>query len=196
IKASEFENRSIYQKEKMLHGVKSEGLEFPERNLPIDPYYLGLYLGDGCKYDFSILVNKTKDCEILEEIIGLGRREFRKVCLRSRNKYRNDYNYEMVDVYLGVHSLHKLERNRSYKQQFQKLNLKSKHIPDSYFTSSRSQRLELLAGILDTDGYYAENQNRFELTIVDQRLAKDIIRLSRDLGFIVSFFTTVSNGNK
>lgn len=58
----------------------------------------------------------------------------------------------------------------------------NKHIPSIYFKSSRKQRLELLAGLIDTDGHLAENVS-YEITQVRERLCDDIKELCNSLGF-------------
>ncbi len=58
----------------------------------------------------------------------------------------------------------------------------SKFIPHDYKTGSSSQRLELLAGILDTDGYY-HGGNGYEITLKSKQLSDDIAFVARSLGF-------------
>jgi hypothetical protein len=59
--------------------------------------------------------------------------------------------------------------------------LENKHIPDDIKTGSISTRLQVLAGLLDTDGYLGGNC--FEITQKNKRLAEDIAFVARSLGF-------------
>jgi superfamily II DNA or RNA helicase len=59
--------------------------------------------------------------------------------------------------------------------------INNKYIPQHYKCNSRKVQLELLAGLIDSDGYY--NQNCFELTHKNETLLDDIIFISRSLGF-------------
>ena len=63
--------------------------------------------------------------------------------------------------------------------------INNKHIPLIYKTNSRENRLKLLAGIIDSDGYYNAEGNLFEITQSKdhENLFDDIIYLSRSLGF-------------
>lgn len=57
----------------------------------------------------------------------------------------------------------------------------NKHIPPEYFTASRAQRMALLNGLVDTDGYVSDT-GLIEVTSVYEPLAYDILRLVRSLG--------------
>jgi hypothetical protein len=59
------------------------------------------------------------------------------------------------------------------------------HIPDDFMINSRRNRLELLAGIIDTDESRGK-ENVLEITFKSQRLAYDVVRLLRSLGFRAS----------
>ena len=182
IKTEEFNNLSKDRK-RFLKGIKFKGLIGEEKNLSIDPYYLGLYLGDGCKYDFTILVNKTKDIEIWEWLEKKSLELNIPLCKKNKNLYRTDYNDSMWEGHFGTRNLTKRERDDSYKTKMLELGLKNKHIPDVYFQSSKQQRLNLLAGILDTDGYLNHKKNRFEITLHNEQLANDLQHLCILTGF-------------
>uniref|UniRef100_A0A6C0LU91 Helicase ATP-binding domain-containing protein n=1 Tax=viral metagenome TaxID=1070528 RepID=A0A6C0LU91_9ZZZZ len=68
--------------------------------------------------------------------------------------------------------------------------INNKYIPQHYKCNSRKVQLELLAGLIDSDGYY--NQNCFELTHKNETLLDDIIFISRSLGF-AAFKTKVNS---
>jgi len=197
IKTKDFNLLSKNQKEVILKGKKFKGLEGFEKNLPVDPYYLGLYLGDGCKYDFTILVNRTKDVEVWDYIHKLSSREGHTLKLKNKNLYRNDYNDDMWELSLGVGKVRRPDvLKTSYVSKLRKLGLSNKHIPPEYFSSSRSQRLQLLAGILDTDGYWNSKKYRYEISIKDDRLASDITRLCVQLGLNTQVCKITNNGEK
>lgn len=174
-------------------GVKFKGIEGTKQNLPIDPYYLGAYLGDGDKYNFRILVNKTRDCEIHNYIHELVQYyPDYEVASIYKNHHRLDYKDDMYNMKI----VNRLKgRNRSiFHTTFKTLNLREKHIPEQYYTASRVQRLELLAGIIDTDGYYAKEKHRYEITIKTKRLADCVIKLSRQLGMNTQVCIITSSG--
>jgi len=61
--------------------------------------------------------------------------------------------------------------------------INNKHIPNSYKCNSRKIRLQLLAGIIDTDGYYNKHNNSFEITQKNKNLTDDILWVVCSLGF-------------
>jgi len=63
-----------------------------------------------------------------------------------------------------------------------------KHIPESYKLGSIAQRLELIAGLIDTDGY-VEGEKKVRITTVSQRLALDITDVCRSLGWRTAIYT-------
>ena len=61
--------------------------------------------------------------------------------------------------------------------------INNKHIPDIYKCNNREIRLKLLAGLIDSDGYYDSRCNYYEITQKNDKLANDILYLCRSLGF-------------
>jgi len=55
-----------------------------------------------------------------------------------------------------------------------------KHIPEMYLTASREDRLELLAGLLDSDGHLG--QNCFDFINIKQQISEGVTFLARSLG--------------
>ncbi len=61
--------------------------------------------------------------------------------------------------------------------------IENKHIPFDYLTASYNDRIELLAGLLDSDGYLESRGKRtFEITQKNEQLAKNIVFLARSIG--------------
>ena len=61
--------------------------------------------------------------------------------------------------------------------------INNKHIPHTYLFNSQYVRLQVLAGLIDSDGFYQQHTNQFEITFKSERLMDDTIRLARSLGF-------------
>lgn len=129
----------------------------PEKNLPIDPYILGLWLGDGVANGSVMTIGDEDATEILK---AFEKTEYKVVPRKA--KYL--YGIRGLFMPLRIHSL-----------------LKNKHIPGIYLNSSIEQRLELLRGILDTDGYVSSN-GIIELSLSDEKLALDSLALISSLG--------------
>ena len=145
---------------------------YPERELPIDPYVLGAWLGDGTTTNAEI----TGDAEILEEIASaayaFARRRARPLALRIGGTGRT--RSAVTDRY---------ERNASLSSTLRDLGLLGrKHIPDEYLRASIEQRTALLEGMMDRDGH-VDRLGRCDLTTVNETLADQLCELVASLGF-------------
>jgi hypothetical protein len=146
----------------------------------IDPYLLGIWLGDGSSNAPTIT---NVDKEIIDYFYSEAKRMGLEVNLASKKNincisHRIKSGAEGVNTFLNFLKTNKLICN--------------KHIPDSYKIASRDSRLKLLAGLIDTDGYFA-NGSYYEITQKNDRLADDIVFLARSLGFYVSHVKTAKS---
>ena len=148
-------------------------VEFTEKKLSIDPYFLGLWLGDGAKKNIRCIY--TNDPEIENYIMSFGgyKSNSQKFgMLLPKGMYVNEFKY-----------LYNIEKTTD---------LIEKYIPDDYIINSRNNRLKLLAGLLDSDGYYSRKDNTFEISQKNKKLAEQIVFLCNSLGFRVSMVEKVS----
>jgi hypothetical protein len=151
-------------KESIYYIPKNEGVEFKKQEIPLNPYFLGLLLGDGT---FSC-ITKTQvkftscisDMEVYMNILGY---KYKTWDDRHHNIYYN--NIKEIIKSLG------LIETRS----------KTKFVPDIYKYNSKEIRLELLRGLLDTDGYCDKNGN-CNYSSISKQLAEDVLFLARSLG--------------
>lgn len=146
-------------------------VEFDEpQTLSIDPYFLGLWLGDGSSANLMIT---NQDPEI-EQYLRQFAQLHNLVVRDARNSHQScpHWFFSHVD-------------NKEFANIFRSLSLfNNKHIPQSYLTAPRKDRLELLAGLLDTDGYL--HHGHMEIAVKNDTLANGIILLARSLGFFVA----------
>jgi hypothetical protein len=154
------------KKKGFLKGYKVP-VEFEEKELQIDPYMIGYWLGDGTSYTSEIT---SQDSAVLyyfaknlpQYKLFLSHRDKYTYCITGNGKYYNN-------IFLNT---------------LKELNLiNNKHIPDIYKCNSRENRLKLLAGLLDSDGYFDKLKNEFEFTQKNEKLMDDVIYLARSLGF-------------
>jgi GTPase len=135
-------------------------VEFEEKNIDLDSYFLGVWLGDGSSSNTSIT---NIDQEILEKL--------QEICVKNKwimKKIKNTYSFSGL--------------GKEITDYFRKYNLfNNKHIPYQYLYNTRNIRLQVLAGLIDTDGYM--HNNCYFITQKNERLAKDICYLARSLGF-------------
>jgi intein/homing endonuclease len=150
-------------------------IEFGEKELTIDPYLLGVLLGDGSTKG-SIGIT-TADKVIEEFVYGIAAEYGFEVRIahKAGNKAKTLY-------FNGGGGKHKLI------QELDSLGLRvgcgEKFIPQIYKTGSKEQRLQLLAGLMDTDGHlYGEGKNCFDYISKSKQLAKDVVYVARSCGF-------------
>lgn len=150
------------------------GWELSEKELPIEPYFLGLWLGDGSKINTSVL---KPDLEIKEYLSQYAER------------LGEDYFVKEVSP-CGYKISSKKSRYNILRRNLKEIGVfGNKHIPDIYMRSSYQQRLDLFAGLLDADGSYyplKNNQgNTFSFYSVDENFVLQVQQLAWSLGFRV-----------
>ena len=146
------------------------GVEFEEKEVDLDPYLLGLWLGDGTSRTVEIT---NQDAVIL------------KYLSKNLSKYDCYLSHKAQYTY-RFNSLRKNNINL-IANKLRKYNLlNNKHIPYEYKCNSRENRLKLLAGLIDSDGFYCKKGKYYEITQKNMQLSDDIQYLARSLGFMCS----------
>lgn len=151
-------------------------VEFAEKPVTIEPYFLGMWLGDGHSYSSRIT---TQDSEIVSYMkdyadnLGLQLVEY-----QQENRCSN---FGITKGTQGKQHFYSLQK------ELRILNLlENKHIPQHYLVNSTKNRLSLLAGLLDSDGHYLVDSNGYEITQKNENLARQIKFLCDTLGFRTS----------
>jgi superfamily II DNA or RNA helicase len=151
-------------------------IDFPSRAAQhqIPPYQLGLWLGDG---DCMSATIHCPDEEVLSawEEMARGNEENLRV-FRGFTNERCPYS-RLSRIKGGG------QRN-IVKRALQHLELShpavERFIPEMYKCASRSERLQILAGLIDTDGYLGNNY--YEFSTMYKRLNDDVLYVARSLG--------------
>lgn len=139
-------------------------LALPEANLPLDPYILGYWLGDGSARGAQITCSKEDLPHVMEAIKAAG---------FSVGTIRSDGRSEAVTV--GA--------TDGMRTKLLGMNLiLNKHIPDAYMRSSIEQRKALLAGLLDSDGHCDKERGRASFCSSDRKLRDSVFELACSLG--------------
>jgi hypothetical protein len=147
--------KSLFYKKVNNHSIRAcNPLILPDKELPIDPYVLGVWLGDGTKRVGAIT---SADEEVLEY--------FKKAGFEI-TKHVSKYGY-------GVLGLHKLLRINNL--------LCNKHIPKDYLRASIEQREELFKGLMDTDGC-SDQRGALIFRNTNKRIIDDTAELMYTLG--------------
>lgn len=154
--------------------------------LPIDPYILGILIGDGCLKQ-SVQFT-TGDQEIVDKVSSKLAPEFRLHHVAKKDRC-DDYRISLVkndghtrNGYREILEIYELWDKGSYK----------KFIPERYMRGSKSQKLELLQGLMDSDGYA---NTSLSYCTVSHELACNVRDLVRSIGgqaYISNKITTCS----
>jgi orc1/cdc6 family replication initiation protein len=161
-----------------LYKLMRTGVDFPHIPAgPVDPHFLGVYLGDGGSIHGNIGITSAD-----AEIAAIVKDQSEKYSLKVRQ-----YSAGQAQQYLltlgrtgGQTLLNGLAKDLIALGLYKKTS-ESKFIPFQYKFGSRRTRLEVLAGLLDTDGNL--NEGYFDFITKSKQLAEDVAFVSRSLGF-------------
>jgi hypothetical protein len=137
-------------------------IELPEQELEIDPYVLGMWLGDGMSRDGQV---------------GMLTQDFNEMLLRCNEVILSvKFRKQDLENEFGIYRL------KGLRVKLKELSLlQNKHIPMKYLRSSKEQRIALLQGIMDTDGHI-DKDGCASVGQLNKKLADDINELICSLG--------------
>lgn len=153
---------------------KTEILNFPKtlfqelNKIEVDPYFIGLWIGDGTVGSTNI----TKDEPELDEYFSTFSY---KGTISKKNDNKEKCSHHSFTTTIGQpNPLRNFLKTLFINEE--------KRIPFNYLTSSISQRFSLLAGLLDSDGYLNDDKCSYEIATKYNGLCEDILFLCRSLG--------------
>lgn len=135
------------------------------KDLSVSPYILGAWLGDGTEKKPTLTIC-NKDYCIIDEV-------------------KKEYELSAVYEQIGCKAYHFL----GLRKDLQKLGMchsrkkLGKRIPDIYFSADINQRLELLAGLIDTDGDCAKKEKKYHFSTTNEELKDGFIKLISTFGW-------------
>jgi ATP-dependent exoDNAse (exonuclease V) alpha subunit len=136
----------------------STGIEFPNKKTIIPPYLLGLWLGDGSHRENKIFNTDEEVFEYGKEIANEIGLKYKKTTPKTRCEFMS---------FTGT-------KGKSFTTLLRKYNLfGNKHIPEDFLINSKKNRLELIAGLIDSDGYLTPS-GCFEITLTNKELSYQI----------------------
>ena len=238
----------VFKKGALPLRIRVPSIQFEEKQLPLDPYFLGVLIGDGslhkdelsvslyeedmydkiskiCKSngyvlskknsadfikDFRIIKEdnsyyhigyKGKDYDNLSDLYDALNKDGFKAVSQDMRTIRKIYNHSPFyaknypDIFIDY--IKKVRRNNEIKRIIRELNLdvmsREKFIPSTYLYSSAEQRLEMLRGLMDTDGQVRQATNPkgkkssyYYYSTSSKRLSDDFCFLARSLGCTVT----------
>ena len=133
------------------------------RELPLDPYVLGLLLGDGCFTQGRVLYC-TVDDELAQAVLSVGAKE------SPLNPARNLRNFTLSSLKPVI-----------AKVGLKNTNSGTKFVPQWYKFAPVDVRVSVLQGLMDTDGS-VDAKGYIEFTSISKQLALDVQWLARSLG--------------
>lgn len=158
--------------------VRNHTVEFNNSgNFPIDPYTLGLLLGDGSLSgtgSIELSLGAKKGWDVINSIIPPKGIKISVQWNEDKNYFRAKFNGKTEDG-LSMFDLIKSVGLLGTKSD-------TKFIPESYLYSSVENRIKLLDGLLTTDGYI-NSRGLFEFSTVSDKLADDFQELILSLGY-------------
>lgn len=140
--------------------------------LPVDPYFLGLWLGDGFWDRSAIVMNRQESaliCDRIEQVTGY----------KTRRTFVRGVNADRATVIRAG--------SKTLAQDLRELGLLKgygvKHIPPMYLRASAAQRRELVRGIMDSDGHMSVKSNWANIRTVSKPIADGLFELLCSLGY-------------
>lgn len=146
------------------------GVDFSHKPIEINPWLYGIWLGDG-KSDNPYIY--TTDQDIISKI---------NECIPNDCVIHETYEKTVVKVGIIKKDVH--IKTNSFRRFIRKsVNTNGKFILKNYLINDRDTRLKLLAGLIDSDGYYNPKNNIYYFTTKFKQLSEDVVYLCRSLGF-------------
>ena len=156
----------------------SSAVEYPEQKLPLSPYTVGAYIGDGSLVGRFAYMSASEDkLTVLDRIV----KENGWLCYKHNSQNNYTYTFKNAEGHIVKPNIFPVEL-QDYAG--------NKRIPEAYLQGSIEQRYALAQGLFDTDGcahIRAEsNTIKVDYSTTSPGLVTDIVNLMRSLGFKAS----------
>lgn len=159
--------------QKHVHALFRVGVEFgSDAKLPLDSYFMGILLGDGCVCNRVGITNV--DEEVVREVYYQAGKFGLHVSVEAEGT--TSVTYHISGVKGKTNPITKVLRGL----RLSNCDSSTKFIPKVYKVASRENRLSLLAGLVDTDGHF--HSNCIDYSSKSRLLANDIAFVARSLG--------------
>lgn len=155
-----------------------EPVEFAQQDTPIDPYLLGVLLGDGCMSIDTQIGLSTADKEMAEKCATI----LSPLALQIKKKAGRKYDYSITK-----RTTTKSSAKNSLLEALRLLHLMGslsyeKFVPRQYIQNTASVRLQVLQGLMDTDGFVGKDGTDVVFYSTSTQLAKDVQEIVWSLG--------------
>lgn len=152
--------------------IECTKVEFRPKDLPIDPYLLGYWIGNGSKRGATLSCHKKDVDFLIKKIKEAG----------FSTKTRADTRNKSVEI--NISRKDKSIRTGGFLEALRNNYLiNNKHIPEAYKLSSESQRLALIRGLFDADGTICKTERaRVNFGQVAEGIVSDVYEILCSLG--------------
>uniref|UniRef100_A0A6C0L869 DOD-type homing endonuclease domain-containing protein n=1 Tax=viral metagenome TaxID=1070528 RepID=A0A6C0L869_9ZZZZ len=200
------------KKKKFLYGYKVNGINWPKKDVLLDPYIMGVWIGDGINNGVDFACCSEKDPEIVHSLLDWCNKNdcellhddmYRFRVRRAGENWKRDSighgatsatckgclkkKCDLCDLPSSPLEKRAMSNRNPLKEALDYYGLiRNKHIPDDYITNDRETRLQLLAGLIDTDGYLGCEGKRVQISQSNHAIGKQIELVARSLGFVAS----------
>jgi len=171
---------------------KTEGINWPTQNVDMDPYLLGMWLGDGLSDGSGFALNYKTDNQTLSYWENWA--ELNGALIKKGKRY-NYYVVSKLNCEAKINGLCNRVEEAPLKKYLRQYNLLgNKHIPNVYLTNDRDTRLKVLAGLIDTDGSVRDNGHEIRICQgpANYKIMEDAYTLAMSLGFCCGITDGVS----
>jgi hypothetical protein len=160
---------------KHCHKLQRTGVEFEEKFLRLDPWFLGALLGDGCFIGSPSLTGMDEEihAEALKQASWFG--------VKAGSRSQPEGNKAWQIRFTSKRGLENKLAEELKRLEVWGCRSGDKFIPQEYKTACRKDRLALIAGLIDTDG--SLTCNGYDYISKSEKLAKDVVFVCRSLGF-------------
>lgn len=153
----------------------TSGVEMTEKSLPCHPYVLGAWLGDGSVKKPHISMQRSDD-PVISKIEKCG--------YKSIGEWIHaDTGVVTTSFSSGIKGLRRPIPGTMRSDLILAGVYEKKHIPHVYLFASKLQRMELLAGLVDTDGHTEIKTGRIRIVNTNKDIIKGIMHLATSLGW-------------
>lgn len=151
--------------------------EYDHVNVPVDPYVLGCFIGNGC-CTLPALTISSPDAEVPNRIADICGFDVKKKIKRN-----TEYSYIFYDktTHKPIHTADFFKDIPSMIKAYSY----DKEIPKEYLYNDTRSRIQLLRGLMDTDGSISYNEKRYTVSYssTSRKLLEQVNWLIRSLGY-------------
>ena len=196
-----------------LYGYMADCIHWPKKEVLLDPYIMGLWIGDGINNGIDFACCSEKDPEIIHALLDWCNMNNSELVHDDMYRFRIRRAGEIWKRKAITHGAtsetcfgcskkkcelcdlpstpfiyqERITQKNTLKDLLDKYGLiRNKHIPNDYIVNDRETRLQLLAGLVDTDGCLCSGGKRIMISQSNHTIGKQIELVARSLGFVVS----------